>query len=156
MKELSKEVISFFQKQGFVIVSTLDAEGRIHCSAKGIVEICKKGKVHLIDLYRAHTFNNLKRNPTISITAIDEHRFVGYTLKGKAKIVERDNIKNHLIKKWEESVVKRISKRVIKNVREDKKSYHYPEARFSLAQYLIEIEVEEVVNLAPQHLTKLS
>jgi hypothetical protein len=106
----------------------------------------------LIDLYRANTYRNLQERPTISITAVDEHLFIGYNLKGKAKIVEREKIKKHIIKKWEEHLIKRISKRLIKNIKEDRRSSHHPEARFPLPQYLIEVDVEDIVDLTPHHL----
>ena len=152
MVKLAQEVIDFFHKQGFVIVSTLDSRGRIHCSAKGIAGIEEKGEIYLIDVYRAQTFNNLNNNPTISITAVNEHEFKGYTLKGEGKIVEREKIKSHIIKSWEQRVIDRISKRVIKNVQRDKGSSTHPESRFPHPQYLIEMEVQEIVNLAPAHL----
>lgn len=156
MKQLSNDIINFLEKQGFAIVSSLDSQGRIHCAAKGIVGIEQKGKVYLIDLYKANTFNNLRQNPTISITVVDEHLFIGYTLKGKAKIVERERIRKHIIKKWEERVIQRISKRLIKNVKEDRKSLYHPESQFPRPQYLIEVDVEDIVNLTPQHFKKLS
>ena len=155
MKTLSDDIVNFLERQGFSIVSTLDANGRIHCSAKGIVGIEKKGKVFLIDLYKAETFKNLQRNPTISITSIDEHLFMGYTLKGTAKIVDRDRIKSHIIKAWEERVIQRISKRVIKSIKDYKKSGHHPEAKFPYPEYLIEVDVEDVVDLTPAHLKKI-
>ena len=43
MKRISKEIIRFFVKQGFVIVSTIDKDGSIHTSAKGIVGVEKDG-----------------------------------------------------------------------------------------------------------------
>lgn len=156
MEKLSDEIIYFLEKQGFVIVCTLDAGGGIHCSAKGIVGIEKEGKVFLIDLYLAKTFNNLKNDPSISITAVDGHQFVGYTLKGIAKIVEREKIKDHIMEKWEEKVIQRISKRVLKNLKEEKTGLHHPEASFPHPKYLIEVDVEEVIDLAPAHLKERS
>ena len=154
MVKLSSDVIEFFHRQGFVIVSTLDSQGKIHCSAKGIVGIEEGGQVYLVDLYRAKTFNNLKINPLISITAIEEHTFTGYSLKGKGKIVEREKIKKHIIESWEQKLINRMSTRVIKNIQRDKGSPKHPESRFPHPQYLIEMDVEEVVNLAPVHLMR--
>jgi uncharacterized pyridoxamine 5'-phosphate oxidase family protein len=154
MQKLSPDIIHFFQKQGFVIVSTLDANGTIHCSAKGIVGIEEEGRIYLIDLYKANTFNNLQRNPLVSITAVNEHSFTGYTLKGEAKIIEREEIKEHIIKAWEDRVISRITKRVVKSVQTDKKSRLHPESRFPSPQYLIEIDVEKIIDLAPAHLVK--
>ena len=152
MKPLTDTIKHFFQSQHFVIVSTLDEGGAIHCSAKGIVGI-KDDRVFLIDLYRAHTYRNINANPTVSITSVDGHRFVGYTLKGKAKIVEQEKIAEHLIAAWEEAVVQRISKRMVQNIQSDAGATHHPESKFPHPQYLMEIDVEQVVDLAPPHLT---
>jgi len=152
MVKLSQEVVNFFSRQGFVIVSTLDSKGYIHCSAKGIVDITKDGKLHIIDLYRTNTFKNIKSNPIVSVTAVDEHEFIGYTLKGKAKIVEKNQIDKQIINKWHKKVVSRASSRLIKNIRKDKGSLTHPESRFPDPQYLIEINIEEIVDLSPAHL----
>jgi len=149
---LSKEIVNLLQKQGFVVVSTLDSSGGIHCSAKGIAGIEEQGRVYLIDLYRARTFDNLTKNPAISITAVDERQFSGFTLKGKASIIEREKIKSHIIKSWEDKVIQRVSKRVIQDVQADKKSSRHPEAAFPHPQYLIEMQVEEAIDLTPGHL----
>jgi len=136
------------------MVSTLDSNGSIHCSAKGIVDIDQKGRLYLIDLYLAKTFNNLKKNPVVSITAVNEHEFTGYTLKGKAKIVEKAKIKGHLLSKWEEKVISRVSTRLIKNIKKDQGSLTHPESRFPEPQYLIEVDIEEVIDLSPTHLKR--
>jgi len=154
MIELSDSVIYLLKKQGFVIVSTLDSKSAIHCAAKGIVGIEKQGKVYLIDLYRNNTFQNLKNSSTISITAVDESEFTGYTLKGKAKIIEREKIEDQIIKAWEEKVIARVSSRVIADIKKEKQESHQPEILFPQPQYLIEIELEEIFDLTPTHLKK--
>ena len=152
MEKIPAEVNYFFQNQGFVIVSTIDSQGQIHCSAKGIARIEEEGKVYLIDLYQANTFRNLQNNPTITITAVDERRFKGYALKGKARIVEKKDLGEPILKEWDEKVVKRISDRLIKNIQEDKKASNHPEARFPEAKYLIVMSVEQIIDLSPAHL----
>jgi len=154
MKIIPDEVINFLENQGFVIVCTYDPEGTIHSAAKGIVGIEKEGNLYLIDLYRAKTYNNLSKNPILSITAVDGRQFTGYTLKGKANIVERDKIEDQIIKSWEERVIQRISERVIKNVQQEKVASFHPEAQFPHPQYLIVMEVDEIIDLAPSHLKK--
>ncbi|MBU4304599.1 MAG: pyridoxamine 5'-phosphate oxidase family protein [Candidatus Omnitrophica bacterium] len=155
MQILSDMAVHFLKKQEFVIVSTLNEDGAIHCSVKGIVGIAKEGQVFLIDLYRASTYNNLKNNPVITITAVDGHLFTGYSLQGTAKMVEREEIKEHLIVNWEERVLQRISKRMVQNMKDDKPhGSHHPETMFPLPQYLIEVDVEKVIDLAPAQLKK--
>ncbi len=152
MKKLTLKIIHLFHGQGFVIVSTLDADGKIHCSAKGIAGIKKKGEIYLIDLYQGKTFDNLKRNPVVSITAIDESKFTGYTLKGIAEIVDRKKIKNDISLNWENKVIQRVSKRVIDDIKKEKKSSYHPEALFPQPRYLIRMVVEDIVDLTPTHL----
>ena len=149
--KISKDIVKFLRKQGFVIVSTLDSKGHIHCSAKGIVGIEDEGRVFVIDLYHGNTSANLKANSTVSITAIDEHTFEGYTCKGKAKFIQREKAGTHIIKEWEDKVIERISNRVIRGVK-DKKNIHHPESALPHPKYFIEIDVEEIVDLTPAHL----
>ena len=152
MQELTKSLIHFLKNQPFVVVSTIDDKNRIHCSAKGIADIEETGDIYIIDLYKTITFNNIKRNPTISITAIDEKSFMGYSLKGKAYIADKKDIRKDIIKKWEEKVVNRISKRLIDNVKIDRKSTHHPEVKFPHPEYMIVMKVEDIVDLTPTHL----
>jgi predicted pyridoxine 5'-phosphate oxidase superfamily flavin-nucleotide-binding protein len=152
MQALSQEIVNFLQSQGFVIISTLDADGSIHCSAKGIVTIDEAGKVYLIDLYLGSTFHNLKTRPTVSITAVDERRFMGYSLKGKATIIAKKDFDKSVIGAWQEKIIQRISKRLIKNVQDARSKNGHPEAHLPAAQYLIAVEVEKIIDLTPAHI----
>lgn len=146
---LSQEIVEFFQSQDYVITSTLDASGKIHSSAKGIVDIEKDGRVYILDLQHGRTFRNLKRNSNLTITAVDGHHYRGYTLKGKARLLKIENVGREILRKWEKKISYRISRRLLKNIREDRKSFRHPEANFPLPKYLILMEVKEIINLAP-------
>lgn len=152
MKRLSGGIIHFFLNQGFVIVSTVDKKGMPHNACKGIVKIQKNGKVFLLDLYLGKTFTNLKSNPRISITAVDEHSFRGYCLKGRANIVFPDKFTNDLMKVWDERITSRLTQRVIKNIHEDKGHSRHPEALLPTPQYMIAIDIQEIIDLTPHHL----
>ncbi len=152
MKTLSDEIIQFFQSQSFTIITTIDKSGKPHSSCKGIVKINKSGKVYLLDLYLEKTYENLRHNPRMSITAVDEHKFEGYCLKGRAKLIPKGKLKPQIIKAWEDKITSRITQRVIKNMREEKGHPHHPEASFPEAAYMIVMKAEEVVDLTPRHL----
>ena len=83
----------------------------------------ERGKIYIIDLYLQKTYKNLKRNPIVSITSVDEHNFKGFTLQGKARVVPREDIKEHIMQRWEEKIINRISKRVVKGVQLESKSH---------------------------------
>lgn len=152
-QKLSKEIVHFFKNQNFVIVSTVDEAGTLHNSCKGIVKIGTDGRVYLLDLYRTKTFENLKRNPHISITAVDEHKFRGYCLKGKTKIIESESLGSDILKLWEDRITNRITQRVLKNIRGEKGHTRHPELQLPRPEYMICMEVESVVSLTPPQLT---
>lgn len=152
MLRLPEAVIQFFQAQGCVVVSTIDGKGRPHSACKGIVEIKGSGKLYLFDLYQQRTHRNLRHNPRISITAFDEHKFKGYCLKGKARAATEEEIDAKLMQAWEDRITSRLTQRLLKNIREEKGHPRHPEAHLPKPQYLIEMEVEEIVDLTPKHL----
>ena len=116
------------------------------------MKIYPNGQIYLMDLYKARTFVNLKRNPKISITAVDEHKFTGYCLKGRADIVEADQLKPDIIKAWEDKITSRITHRVLKNISGEKGHFHHPEVQLPSPEYMIVIKVDEVVDLTPYRL----
>lgn len=152
MAELSRELVQFLEDQGCVIVSTIDDKGFAHSACKGIVKIDQEGNVYLFDLYQGRTYDNLEKNPRISITAFDEHRFIGYCLKGKAGIVKKDVLEPEIIKAWEDRITSRLTRRVLKNLREEKGHPAHPEVLLPKPAYLILMKVSEIVDLAPHNL----
>lgn len=151
MKRITPEIIQFLENQGFVIVSTLSSDG-LHTSCKGIVKIDPKGFVYLLDLYQGQTYKNLKKNPRISITAVDEHKFMGYCLKGKARIIPQARLKIHIIKEWEDRIIGRVTRRILKNIHEQKGHLRHPEVLLPKPQYMIIVRIEDIVDLTPHQL----
>lgn len=154
MKKLSTELISFFKNQDWVIVSTLNQAGKIHSSVKDVIDVEECGKIYLIDLFLKNTFENLKRNNLITITAVDGDKFRGYALGGYGNIVKSDKVEKNKLKMWDEKILKRISKRVIGNIKKDRQKGCNPESMLPDLQYLIEVNVEEIVNLASPFIKK--
>lgn len=152
MKKIAREVIQFLERQGFVLVSTIDRQGIPYSSCKGIIEIDKKGLVYLLDLYRGSTYANLKKNPQMSITAVDEHSFRGYCLKGRAKTLTEEGFSPQLIKAWEERLTSRLTTRLLKNIRQEKSQLKHPELLLPSPKYMIVMYVEKIIDLTPRHL----
>jgi len=98
--------------------------------------------------YQGKTYENLKTDPTISITAINEHRFSGYCLKGKARIISETSF----IKEWEEKIVSRVTRRILKNIHEEKGHLRHPEVLMPAPKYMIIVRVNDIIDLTPQHI----
>jgi predicted pyridoxine 5'-phosphate oxidase superfamily flavin-nucleotide-binding protein len=149
MAKLPDDVVKFFHNQHFTIVSTVDPDGMPHISCKGIVQIDPDGTIYLLDLYTGRTRANLEKNPAISLSAVDEHKFKGYSLKGTAKIIKEEELKSHIIKAWEEKLTARITHRLIKNLKGEPGHGSHPEAQLPKPKYLIVMTVSDIVDLTP-------
>ncbi len=150
MVSLSIDVIKFFERQGCVLVATFSSDGSIHNSCKGIVRINKKGEVYIMDLYKAVTYNNLQKDHRISITAYNETKFTGYSLKGRAKILPESGITASLLDDWNKRLTSRIATRLLDNIKSNNSLARHHEAHLPKPNYLIVIQVDEVVDLAPK------
>jgi hypothetical protein len=154
MIHLSEEVLYFFRKQGFTLVSTLNGDGTIHVACKDIVRVTEDGKIYLLDLYMGRTYRNLKERPVISVTAADEHTFTGYCLKGKPKIIPREELGPKILNEWDKTITSRVTSRLLRNIRGEKGHSAHPEALLPKPKYMIMVEVDEVIDLTPKHLKK--
>ncbi|MDD5561547.1 MAG: pyridoxamine 5'-phosphate oxidase family protein [Candidatus Omnitrophica bacterium] len=154
MKQIPSAVTEFLRNQGFVIVASIDKNGFPHSSCKDIVKIEPAGKIYAIDAYCGMTAENIKHNPQVSVSAVDEHKFMGYCLKGRARVMTADAISQEFIRSWENNITSRLAKRLLHNLAQDKSRAHHPEASLPRPQHLIIVTVEEIVNLTPYYLRK--
>jgi len=154
MKKIPAEIIDFLRAQGFVVISSIDKNGFPHSSCKDMIRIDPIGKIFLMDVYHGSTCENIKRNPQISISAVDEHKFMGYCLKGRGQILSDNNMSQEIVKIWEDNITSRLAKRLLRNLNEDKSRGHHPEASLPHPKHIIAVEVEEIVDLTPSHLRK--
>ena len=150
--KINDDLIDFLKKQHYAIISTLDKNGAIHNSCKGIVDIDKQGIICLLDLYKQRTYANLQLNPNISLTVVDEHQFQGYSLKGKARMISGEKITEDMMKAWEKKVTSRVSQRILRNIKGKKGHPKHPEILFPMPEYAIEMMVDSVVDLTPHAL----
>jgi len=152
MSKLTREIINFFENQGCVVLTTIDHRGFPHTSCKGMVKLGESGQVYLLDAYHGQTFKNLEKNSFASVTAFDEHKFKGFCLKGRARLIHEDELTESIVKSWEERITNRLTQRLLKNIREGKGHKGHPEASLPRPKYMIVLEIEEVVDLTPAHL----
>jgi general stress protein 26 len=152
MKRLNDDIMGFFKKQSFVIVTTLDPDGTPHDSCKDVIRLSRDGRIYLLDLYMRRTFQNLKNNPHMCVAQVDEHRFAGYCLKGQGHAVKIERLRAQVNKIWQKKMNSRIVNRIIRNIHEDKGHPAQPESLLPRPEYMIVMDVEEIIDLTPGHI----
>jgi len=154
MKRLKDEIVHFSRRQPYTIITTIDKKGFPHNSCKGIIKITPGGKIYILDLYKRRTYENLKKNHYIAVTAVDGHKFKGYCLKGKARIIKEGQFTPGLIKAWEKKINNRVTSRIIRNIHGEPGADRHPEILLPEPEYLIVMDLEEVIDLTPEHIKK--
>ncbi len=152
MIKLGSDVYDFFKNQTFVIVTTLDPDGSPHDSCKDIIRISRDGRIYLLDLYLKTTFNNLRNNPRMCIAQVDEESFAGYCLKGTGKSVKIKKLTPRIMSVWQGKITARITSRIIANLRKEKGQKIHPESLLPRPEYLIVMDVKEIIDLTPRHI----
>ena len=152
MKRLNDDIMDFFKKQSFVIVTTMDPDGTPHDSCKDVIRLSRDGRIYLLDLYMRRTFQNLEINPSMCVAQVDEHRFSGYCLKGKGHVVKIDRLRAQVTKIWHKKMNSRIVNRIIRNIHDDKGHPSMPESLLPRPEYMIVMDVNEIIDLTPGHI----
>ena len=150
MMIIPEDIGAFFLRQSFVVVCSIDAGGYPHASCKGIVDIiASRGEVYLLDLYRKRTYENILRDGKLSVTAVEEHGFKGYCLKGAAEITPKERLPEEVVRLWEDKIAARLTQRLIGNLNGKKGHPAHPEALLPAPEYMIKLSVSEIVDLTP-------
>jgi uncharacterized protein len=85
--QISKELQEMVKgRMGWV--ATVDADGMPNVTPKGTVRVLDESTIIFADLFSLKTRNNLKQNPKVAVTIIDQEKFKGYQFKGKAELID--------------------------------------------------------------------
>jgi uncharacterized pyridoxamine 5'-phosphate oxidase family protein len=144
------DLMDFLKDHHTAVVATLDEGGCVHTSVKGIVGVAAAGRLYVVDLYKRQTYQNILKRACVTVTVLDQDRFVGWSLQGRGKTVEKEAIAAELHAEWEERIVNRISERLLSNLRSAfGGKANYESQLPHMPQYVIEVDVEKVVDLRP-------
>ena len=86
MIRIPQEIQEFIKgKMGWV--ATASADGIPNATPKGSVSVIDDQHLVFADLFSVKTRANLKENPKVAVTVVDEKSYKGYQLKGSAELL---------------------------------------------------------------------
>ena len=65
-----------------------------------------------------------------------------------------NRVSKRILKLWDDKITSRISYRLLKNIQGEKGHAAHPEAFLPGPAYLIEVNIDEVIDLIPEHIKK--
>lgn len=85
--QIPKELQEFV-KGKLAWVATTSSEGMPNATPKGTIQVLDESTIIFADLFSMKTRDNLKGNPKVAVTVIDQEKAKGYQFKGDAELID--------------------------------------------------------------------
>ena len=102
MAKIPQEVQAFLPgKLGWV--ATASPDGVPNATPKGTVQVLDDEHVIFADLFSLKTRENLKKNPKVAVTVVDEKNFKGYQIKGSAELLTSGPVYDRVVEEMKQA-----------------------------------------------------
>ncbi len=115
-----KQIFSNFadhQKELKVVsVASCDLNGKPNSAAKLLVEVAEPNRVFFLDYNHTQTYSNIKKNPQLSISFMDDAAFTGYRMTGFGEIIDSGKEYDAARKSWEKRLIGYEADRMVQRI----------------------------------------
>jgi len=105
MTKIPQEIQEFI-KGKMAWVSTASPDGVPNATPKGSVQVIDDEHLVFADLFSLKTRENLKSNPKVAVTVIDEKSHKGYQLKGSAELLTIGSLFDQVVEQLKQAPMK--------------------------------------------------
>ena len=85
---INKNMKTLLESREFISVASCDLEARPNAAPKFLLKV-EANYIYLVDYIIGNTFRNLKVNPRVSLSFLDNNSLVGYQINGKVEIIDK-------------------------------------------------------------------
>lgn len=139
------QVLEIMEKREFVTIATASSEGQPNSVPRFFLR-AKGNFIYLVDHVMGQTVLNIRENPRVSVSFMDQDSLEGYRLNGTAKVISKGKIYDAMMRRWNDRVIELSADRVIEAVRTGKRRGHY-EVEISEKFAILKIRVESVIKI---------
>lgn len=145
--DLLKSLLYFLTGGKFVNVATCNLERMPNVAPKLIAKV-DDDNLYIVDYVLGTTYVNIKENPRVSVSFVDDKTFTGYQLNGTATVIEKGPEFERLAEEFQKIKTDFTVERILYNVRTGEKASASPE--FSLPEKfaILRIKVIEIVEIS--------
>jgi predicted pyridoxine 5'-phosphate oxidase superfamily flavin-nucleotide-binding protein len=145
-KNLLENYLPFLSKGKFVNVATCNLERMPNVAPKPIAKT-KDNIIYLVDYVIGSTYANLKENPRVSISFVDDKTLTGYQLNGTVSIIDKGPEFEALSEEFQQIKTDFTVERILFNLRTGKKTMA---TELSLPEkfIILKIKVIEIVEIS--------
>lgn len=99
-----------------ISIASCDSQGKPNSAAKMLVDVVPPNQVYFLDYRYTQTYSNVKNNPRLSISFMDDAAFTGFRLTGPAEILEEGEEFERIQKSWEKRLITYEADRILKRL----------------------------------------
>jgi nitroimidazol reductase NimA-like FMN-containing flavoprotein (pyridoxamine 5'-phosphate oxidase superfamily) len=142
---ITENLKKFLLNKEFVSVGTADLNCKPNAAPKYIIKI-EGDFIYLADYVKGHTFQNLKVNPRISLSATDMKTLEGWQINGIVRIITAGPQYKKLSKTMIDMEVRNTARRIIEDVQGIQK-HDFHEVSFPKKVVIFKIKCEKLTKI---------
>jgi len=142
---LTKELISLLDKREFLSVATCGSINRPNAAPKFLLKVDKE-HIYLVDYTIGTTWQNLKVNPKLSLSFMDQNTLKGYQINGNVRMIEKGSVYKKMHKEMMDKEVRLTAKHIIEDVRGEGKHDNY-EVAIREKFVIFDVKINEIVEI---------
>ena len=140
-----KKITELLQKKEFISVATSDLSGRPNAAPKFLLKV-ENNLIFLIDYTQGKTWENLKKNPRVSLSFMDTESLTGYQINGGVKIIDKGPAYNKIFKELLQKEIDLSCRRIIEGVVHEKGHKSF-EVAIPDKVVIFKIEIEDIAEI---------
>jgi predicted pyridoxine 5'-phosphate oxidase superfamily flavin-nucleotide-binding protein len=145
--DLLKSLLHFLTGGKFINVGTCNLERMPNVAPKLVAKV-HGDTIFIVDHVMGTTCANLKENPRVSVSFVNEKAFTGYQLNGTATVMEKGEEFDKLAEEFQKIKTDFIVERIMFNVRTGEKASGSPELSLPEKFVVLRIKVIEIVEIS--------
>jgi len=144
-KKLLDKFLPFLSRGKFVNVATCSLERMPNVAPKLVIKT-EENTIYLVDYVLGRTYTNLRENPRVSLSLVNDKMFTGYQLNGTGEILEKGPEVKKFIEEFQNLKTELTVERILLNVRTGEKGMA---AELALPERfaILKIKVIEIVEI---------
>lgn len=151
-ENLLKKFLPFISPGKFVNVATCNQERMPNVAPKLVAKL-DKNVIYIVDYVMGATYANLKENPRVSLSFVDDRTLTGYQLNGSGKVVDSGEEIEMFYEEFQQIKTNFTVERILYHVRRGEKSL---DAHVEMPEkfVILKVKVFEIVEITSTGILK--
>lgn len=97
-------------------VASCDKEGKPNSAAKMLMDVVEPNEIYFLDYRYTQTYSNVKENPQLSVSFMNDASFTGFRLTGPAEALDSGPQFEKVKKNWDRLLISYEADRILQRV----------------------------------------